>query len=185
MPRRDAAGRMPSRPTIEYPDTPPEWLKLWPSEAEIRSLFPEGIRRLAYRFMGSEPRKGLVWSPAQLRVNIGNQQATWRLQGTQWRRSCTCGYHSDRCPHAYIAACLLNEVIRHEGWRGKESRAPAAKRDRGTGTSAPRSAPPPAGHRPSRRPASSDRARKETAVLEVEADFHHEPDTVVMRFYRR
>ena len=81
---------------IEHPDVPPPWLARWPQEKEVRALFPEGIRRLAYRFLGSERHRRLRWDDDRLMFELGGQQTTWRWEGDGWRRSCSCGYMNDR-----------------------------------------------------------------------------------------
>jgi superfamily II DNA or RNA helicase len=177
---------MQPKPIVEYPPTAPVWLERWPTERAIRELFAEGIRRMAYRFLGIERRRRLSWTADRLVLEIGNQQATWRWDGKQWRRSCSCGYTNDCCAHAYAAACVLLEVLRHEQWTAGSVPAPAP---------IPAAPPPPAlaeavfGQEPpglaevaTRAPATGP---QQPAQLEVEADFHHEPGMVILRFYRR
>lgn len=174
---------MAKNPTVIYPDSAPAWLAHWPTESDIRSMFPEGVRRVAYRLMVAERRKTLSWDERRLVLDIGNQQVTWRLRGETWRRSCSCGYINDRCPHAYISACLLNEILRHEKWGTREVAPGSSPIRRETDHS--KAAVAQAETEPR---AAANQARshdRSPARIEVEADFHHEPDTVALRFYRR
>jgi superfamily II DNA or RNA helicase len=175
---------MPQKPTVEYPRTPPPWLDQWPAEKAVRELFPEGVRRLAYRFLGLERHRRLTWNAERLVFELGSHQATWRRVAEGWRRSCTCGYVNDCCGHAYAAACVLAEIIRHERWT-----ATAATAGPGSPTTPDQGLPAPAG--PVSAPAATPATPRPTpppverSTLEVEADFHHEPGLVILRFYRR
>jgi len=176
---------MQPKPTIEYPATAPAWLDHWPPELEVRAQFPEGIRRMAYRFLGTERRRRLTWTADRLHLELGTHQAVWRWDGKGWRRSCTCGYVNDCCAHTYAAACVLAEIIRYEHWTGPAGEASPGK---------PRPAAP-AGdspgdfmdlpQMPAAAPAPASFGLHEVCQLEVEADFHHEPGVVALRFYRR
>jgi len=177
---------MPQKPVIDYPQTPPPWLDRWPTEKAVRELFQEGVRRLAYRFLGIERHRRLAWQADRLVLELGSQQATWRWVGSDWRRTCTCGYVNDRCAHTYAAACILAEIIRYERWGAVAGLAAPPDRP-GTeplktpaaaAPPAPPAPPEPAGHETTAPPA-------ERSLLEVEADFHHEPGMVILRFYRR
>ena len=59
---------------IDYPKTPPTWLSSWPSEAELRNAFPEGIRRHAFRALGRERIQALDWTDAGLVLTLGDQK---------------------------------------------------------------------------------------------------------------
>ncbi len=178
---------MQPKPTVEHPATAPAWLDHWPAEREVRDLFPEGVRRLAYRFLGLERRKRLTWNADRLVLELGTHQAVWRWDGNAWRRSCTCGYLNDCCAHTYAAACLLAEIVRHEHWTGPgptpaEHRSATAPDDV---LELPRL--PTGGAAEAEGPGTGKVAAgpREPARLEVEADFHHEPGLVILRFYRR
>ncbi|MBN2450386.1 MAG: DEAD/DEAH box helicase [Lentisphaeria bacterium] len=167
--------------SIQYPPEPPPWLRRWPSEAQIRSLFPEGIRRLAYLFLGRERRKVLSWDAERLVLVAGDQQVNWHLRGDTWECSCSCGYMNEHCTHAYMAACLLHEVIRREHW-GPGGNRPASA------AALPPVPPPAAGvvPREQEQPGSEkERTDSEAREFEVEADFHHAPGQVVVRLYCR
>jgi superfamily II DNA or RNA helicase len=177
---------MPQRPIVEYPQTPPPWLDRWPDEKAVRELFPEGVRRLGYRFLGTERHRRLTWSTDRLVLELGSQQATWRLLGSAWRRSCTCGYINDCCAHAYAAACVLAEIIRHERWTAADgpgkatpgaTAGPTLELTTPMGTASPPVAQP--------EPRANAGTATERSAIEVEADFHHEPGLVILRFYRR
>ena len=134
------AAAMEPRPTVQYPPDPPVWLQQWPTEGEVRTVFAEGVRRLAYRFLGIERSKILSWTEDRLVLTVGEHVATWRHRESTWLRSCTCGYVNDRCAHAYMAACLFLEIARYEGWIGGQP-APGHARGRqeqGTPEASPR-----------------------------------------------
>ena len=63
---------------FQYPDSAPEWLSDWPGEGDIRRLFPEGIRRYAYRIVGQDEAdlsKGLISvSSPVARALIGKEE---------------------------------------------------------------------------------------------------------------
>ncbi|NLF18540.1 MAG: DEAD/DEAH box helicase [Lentisphaerae bacterium] len=191
---------MPSKPTVDHPETAPSWLAHWPAESEVRAQFPEGIRRLAYRFLGIERRKRLSWDESRLVFELGTHQATWRWDGQRWRRSCSCGYVNDACAHVYAAACMLSEVCRSRRW--SPSAAPPAAVTAAGSVGAVAGGPAPAApdaERPGGAAADDElelpRMPAVTAApaagvgarpgLEVEVDFHHEPGVVALRFYRR
>lgn len=176
-----------------YPETPPAWLERWPSEAELAAAFPPGIRNYAGRAMSQTPARRLDWTADRLQASFGMQRVTWQLVETGWRRTCTCGYVNDRCVHAYLAARMFNQVLRQENW----DRSPVAPGGGGGGDKpAPlRPVPAPAALRP--RPtmawsaqddlfqhAVTATAAARTQRLEAEADFHHAPGEVTLRFYR-
>jgi superfamily II DNA or RNA helicase len=177
---------MQPKPIVEYPKTAPVWLDRWPPERVIRELFAEGIRRLAYRFLGIERRRHLSWTADRLVLELGNQQATWRWDGREWRRSCSCGYTNDRCAHTYAAACVLAEVLRQEQWTEPGApNAPNATVEPAV-IALPEARFAPAAEAPALGLVKASSAGPPpSAELEVEADFHHEPGMVILRFYRR
>jgi superfamily II DNA or RNA helicase len=149
----------------------------------VRELFAEGVRRLAYRFLGIERRRHLSWTADRLVLELGNQQATWRWDGKEWRRSCSCGYTNDRCAHTYAAACVLLEILRHEHWTAAGT-SPAAAEPLAAALPEARLSLTAEAVAPelARAPVASPQVPSQ---LEVEADFHHEPGMVILRFYRR
>ena len=173
---------MQPKPIVEYPPTAPLWLDRWPPERVIRELFAEGVRRLAYRFLGLERRRRLAWTADRLVFELGNQQATWRWDGAKWRRSCSCGYTNDCCAHTYAAACVLLEVLRQEHWTAAATGSPPAAKAVEAG---PPEAPLAAAAAPEALAKAPHGSPPQPSCLEVEADFHHEPDRVILRFYRR
>jgi len=171
---------MPTLPR-DYPKTPPNWLPSWPPEGDIRGFFPEGIRRFGYRILGHDRIEKIICNDNSLIVTIGDQQASWRLLEGQWHRFCTCGYKNDRCAHSYAAALAFNEIIKREQWLhvGAPPERPGASR---RGPTAPKPRDLSLGQLPlfGGAPPSESGPCK----LEVEADFHHVPDRVTLRFYQ-
>lgn len=176
-----------SRLPINYPDHAPEWLSQWPSEASVKEMFAEGIRRYCYRVLEQDRVEGLTWTADRLSLKLGHQQATWRLVGNQWRLSCTCGYVNDRCVHLYAAARVLFEVLREEGWGRHGRKKPVGREGAAQGEDRRRRDPGLIRGSPSpknRSPHSAVRTTSGTDLrLEVEADFHHVPGKVGVRFY--
>ncbi len=167
---------MPKFP-FQFPDALPPWLAAWPAEGEIKALFSEGIRRYCHRILEQERIEELHWTDATLVLRLGHQQATWRLTDGAWTRQCTCGYINDRCVHLYAAARVLGEILHSR-------QAPPKRAPRGT-PHAGRTLPRPARERrASRRAAAEPHPAQQPPVrIEVEADFHHDPLRVTLRFY--
>ncbi|MBT3287034.1 MAG: DEAD/DEAH box helicase [Victivallales bacterium] len=108
---------MAAKVAVKHPDRPPEWFDRWPGTASHRNLFKPGIRQYGRRAAEAKPRE-FKWLPDGLRLNLGDQVATWRMREGQWSPSCTCGYGEGRCPHAYAACLLFDIVAQEEGWSG-------------------------------------------------------------------
>ncbi len=164
---------MPRNLPIVYPEEPPEWLPSWPEEKQIKGMFSEGVRSMAFRVLGEETQRVLQWTPDRLVGQMGHQQATWRLLAGGWRRSCSCGYPGGKCPHCFATAAMFRQVCRHEGWSPDGRRQPArpsrpAPRD----PAVPRAGTPAA----PQGPPSPER-------IAAEVDFHHEPGKAILRFY--
>lgn len=163
---------------ITYPDTMPPWLPDWPAEDDVRAMFAEGVRRLAYKALGRERLRDLRWEDRRLVGRIGDQQATWRLGPQGWQVSCTCGYPGGKCLHAYAVACMLHEVCHHEGWGLPGAQTSSSFSD-SCSLFHDHSSPDPIG----RTSEAVGPNPLKSARLTVEIDFRHEPGIVAVRFY--
>ncbi len=165
---------MPLPPDI--PETRPDWLDKWPAKDEILALFSPGICQLGRRILMRERIRQLTWNATSLTLEIGEQRASWRLAGDQWRRSCSCGYRNGECAHTYAAAMLFLDICRKHGTLPASHKSPAPRPPR-TGTApASQTAPSP----PNSRASTPQPALQH---LVAEADFHHQPGYVTLRFY--
>ncbi len=166
------------------PEAPPAWLENWPGAERLGAEFASGIRAYAGRVLRQEKDRSLSWGKDRLVLRVGAQRATWQLRGSQWQPSCTCGYGQGKCPHAFAAIKLFQEVAEARGWLGNGAADSAARTDAPT---VPRSRP----RRNSRRASMPtqlnfewDTKPAESARLTVEVDVHHQPGMYVLRFYR-
>lgn len=166
------------------PEEPPEWLAHWPGVERLGAEFASGIRAYAGRVLRQESERSLSWGKECLVLRIGAQRATWQLRGSQWQASCTCGYKQGKCPHAFAAAKLFQEVAEARGWLGDGAAKSAARteaptvprgRSRGNGRR---------GTKPTQLNFEWETKPAEPARLTVEVDVHHQPGTYVLRFYR-
>ena len=183
-------------PLPKHSETPPAWLPHWPEEAALKALFPPRLRELAWRATRLTPPRELKWTEDSLTCMFGMQRVAWRWRDGVWRRSCTCGYVNDCCVHAWAAARLFLETIREQGWRpagggGGTTPAPAAAPSLSRRLSTATELPGPLGQWRQQSFFLEDgtlsapaRAGVRQARLEAEADFHHEPGQVTLRFYQ-
>ncbi len=172
---------------FSYPSTPPPWLADWPSAMAVTSLFAAGIRNYAARVLASGGIRQVGWSHDSLTMIVGGQRTQWRFSGSEWRRSCSCGYRNDRCPHLYVAARIFEQILAAEGWQADSMPAadispPTAARP---GPATPRQRPAPTSTRqPALAPAAAPAPAEPAQRLEAEVDFHYQPNTAALRFYR-
>ena len=168
----------------DYPSTPPAWLPDWPPEQQIREMFAPGLRRFAAEIIRKSSNVRIQWNPDSLTVHVGNQRAVWRRVKDEWRRNCSCGYKNDRCVHAYAAARIFEQIIESENWL--RSGTPTLKTQQSQkGKSTPRkriardtdATQLPLWGSPAPEPSN------QPSAIEVEADFHHQPGKVALRFY--
>ncbi|MCK9506438.1 MAG: hypothetical protein M0Q95_19935, partial [Porticoccaceae bacterium] len=165
--------------SIKYPEQAPAWLADWLSDKELRVLFKPGIISAACGAL-ARPGGGLTlsWEKDFLQARIGVFTCTWRCQNAVWRPHCNCNYPDAYCLHSYAAGLLLAEVCRQQGWSQANINPkplPASK--------------------PQLKAAvqrsfmldlfSDEKPPQRKMSLEVEADFHHEPGRVGLRFYTR
>ena len=171
---------------FEYPDNPPEWLQHWPEKGKIQQLFAGGVKR----YCGKVIERGwnklrISWSADRLQLFISGQRAVWRLVDGEWKRTCSCGYKNDCCVHLYAAARIFNQIAVAEEW----ITPPTEKTPTSTTKRRPTSRLgklPVHNQRTADQPSLFDVPEQDTETprqLEVEADFHHEPNTVALRFY--
>lgn len=172
-------------PAFDYPPAVPEWLESWPSSREIAALFAEGVRRLAPRIVRQGAPRWIRWSANALTMEVGRQRPFWRLAAGQWQIGCSCGYPGGKCPHAYAAAEIFDQIARKEGWLASSGEVPAAPAER---VASCRRVSAASGRRAE---VQGDlfawaETPRQTAprTLQVEVDFNCEPGRVGIRFYQ-
>lgn len=191
---------------FKYPENSPVWLEQWPSLDELRELFASGVRRYAATVI-RRARKDIriSWDAESLKTVIGGQRAVWRLTNGGWQRNCSCGYKNDCCVHLYVGAKIFQEIAEKENWLSPSEEENSLFSSRGSrGYSSYRRTDDyfPSSTSASRYYADIDSRRgwdnkqgnlfndnctaeSESNMLEVEADFRHEPNMVGLRFYVR
>ncbi|MCF7855700.1 MAG: DEAD/DEAH box helicase [Candidatus Pacebacteria bacterium] len=169
---------------FSYSKTPPAWLTDWPSDDVLEELFPEGIRRYAYRVIhqGGGTLK-CRWTDERLIVEVGRQRVTWQWANGRWRRNCSCGYRHDRCAHAYAAARIFQEIANRENWLRKQGDVKPKKKEQASRRQPPRASADKPLHQLPLFGATVDHSHERAKKLEVEVDFHHAPGRASLRFY--
>ncbi|MCK5835565.1 MAG: DEAD/DEAH box helicase [Lentisphaeria bacterium] len=157
------------------------WLDSWPTVEEVNGIFPMGIRSLFRRNANRFILSSVTWLEDGASIYVDQYKCSWKLVGTQWQRSCSCGVLDGKCPHLYALASKVHDEY-GDLLKNRSSKKTTVKSKQSTSKTSD-------AHqltfetKLNPRTASTSRAKRVTRGLVVEADFKTTVGFALIRFY--